>query len=200
MIELKGKAEKYAEEKMTEVIREAFAKVYADGYRDGYNDREEEIPVNIRDNKTIYVDLGLPSGTLWSTTFEKEGEEYIFSPYEKAVMLDIPTIEQWNELNLNCRWDFVTDDTGKLFCVDCVGPNGNVLHFSITGLIVATRKEKNRGSFFWVKQEREGNDRMAAHLFRLKVSLPGNVYYTDKKELKETFSGYKLPIRLVRKK
>ena len=48
----------------------AIAQAYADGYRNGYKDREEEIPVDLRDNKTEYVDLGLPSGTLWSTDYE----------------------------------------------------------------------------------------------------------------------------------
>ena len=65
MIELLDRAEKYASGKASVMIDKAIAQAYADGYRDGYADREKEIPINLRENKTIYVDLGLPSGTLW---------------------------------------------------------------------------------------------------------------------------------------
>ena len=59
MIELNKKAVIYAEENIINVLKEAFAKVYADGYRDGYKDCQEEIPVNLRESKTTYVDSSL---------------------------------------------------------------------------------------------------------------------------------------------
>ena len=71
MIELNEKADIYAEENVINVLKEAFAKVYADGYRDGYKDCEEDIPVSLGNNQTVFVDLGLPSGTLWSTDYKK---------------------------------------------------------------------------------------------------------------------------------
>ena len=115
-------------------------------------------------------------------------------------MYDIPTIEQWNELVSNCKWDYVTNNAGILFRVDCVGPNGKVLSFYVTGLIVAIQKKKNSESFFWVKQDAEGNNRFAVHFYQQKNTIQGKVYSTDVKVAEETFSGYKLPIRLVRKK
>ena len=66
------KADKYADGKANEAITKAIAQAYMDGYRDGYKDREAEIPVDFRNNKTTYVDLGLPSRTLWSTDYEKD--------------------------------------------------------------------------------------------------------------------------------
>ena len=50
-------AAEYAVAQTNEVMSLAIAKAYADGYRDGYRDREEEIPVNLRNNETEYVDL-----------------------------------------------------------------------------------------------------------------------------------------------
>ena len=91
MIELKEKASSYAEENVLEVLKEAFAKVYADGYRDGYKDREGEIPVDLRTNQTKYIDLGLPSGTLWSTDYEKEGDEVKYLRFSESLNYDIPT-------------------------------------------------------------------------------------------------------------
>ena len=72
MNELSLKAENYAAEKMNELMAKAIAQAYADGYRDGYCERQQEIPVDLRDNKTEYVDLGLSSGTLWSADYERE--------------------------------------------------------------------------------------------------------------------------------
>lgn len=83
-MEITERAGNYAEGKANEAITKAIAQAYADGYRDGYKDREEEIPVDLRDNKTEYVDLGLPSGTLWSNDYEKENGETLYLPYGEA--------------------------------------------------------------------------------------------------------------------
>ena len=84
MEELREKANCYAEENVINVLKEAFAKVYADGYRDGYNDRDEMLSIDLRGYETEYVDLGLPSGTLWSTDYEKEDDKILYVPYQKA--------------------------------------------------------------------------------------------------------------------
>lgn len=106
MVELKEKASSYAEENVINVLKEAFAKVYADGYRDGYKDRENEIPVDLRDSITEYVELGLPSGTLWSTDFEKEDGNVCYMTYGDASKFNITTICQWNELVQKCQWRY----------------------------------------------------------------------------------------------
>ena len=71
MKELKELSANYATEKTNEMMSQIVAQAFADGYRMGYKDREDEIPVDLRDGKTQFVDLGLPSGTLWSFDFEK---------------------------------------------------------------------------------------------------------------------------------
>lgn len=81
MVEISEKAGKYAEGKVNEVLNEVVAQAYMDGFRDGYKTREE-IPVNLHDNTTEYVDLGLPSGTLWAADYEKEGEDIIYRNYK----------------------------------------------------------------------------------------------------------------------
>ena len=86
-------AEKYAEGKANQAITKAIADAYVEGYKAGYKDREEEIPMNLCDNKTEYVDLGLPSGTLWASDYEKSNGEYIYLPYEKAKRMSLPTIK-----------------------------------------------------------------------------------------------------------
>ena len=114
MIELKEKANNFAEENILEVLKEACSKVYAEGYRDGYKDRDAEISVDLRDNKTEYVDLGLPSGTLWAKNDESIDGERIYLPYVSALHMYLPTAEQWNELQNDCLW---TLEDGKFCCI-----------------------------------------------------------------------------------
>lgn len=54
MKELSLKAENYVAEKVNELMTKAIAQAYADGYRDGYCEREQEIPIDLRDNKNNY--------------------------------------------------------------------------------------------------------------------------------------------------
>lgn len=185
MVELKEKANSYAEENVINVLKEAFAKVYADGYRDGYKDCKNEIPVDLRSNKTEFIDLGLPSGTLWSSSYEKIGEERLYIPYDKAKEMSIPTEEQWRELRNECKWAI---DSDKLYCI---GPNGNSINFERTGyLSIKKNKEIADWSFFWIKNEDENENECRS----AKMS-----WLTDHNiNVNSIFRGYSLPIRLVK--
>ena len=185
MVELNEKASNYAEENVINVLKEAFAKVYADGYREGYRECQEEIPVDLRDNQTRYVDLGLSSGTLWSSSYERIGAERLYLPYDKAKEMSIPTEDQWKELRRECRWSV---DSDKLYCI---GPNGNSIHFEKTGYIsINKNKEIIDWSFFWIKNEEEnGNECLSAKM---------SWHIASDERSHSIFRGYSLPIRLVR--
>lgn len=188
MIELNEKAGIYAEENVVNVLKEAFAKVYADGYRDGYKDREDEIPANLRDNQTEYVDLGLPSGTLWSADYELNGEETTYLPYAEAENYIIPTKEQFNELRELCQWEYqYINKTSRKYI--CVGPNGNHIAFYSRGYELAETYRENEKIFFWLKSEIDCSSKKAV-----------NLYYFNgiQKQMREMFSGKKLPLRLVK--
>lgn len=200
MMELLEKAEKYAVGKTIDTIDKAIAQAYADGYRDGYKDREEEIPVDLRDERTVFVDLGLPSGTMWSANYAKNGEDYLYAPYDKAVLFDIPTLEQWKELFAICKLEYVANSGGVLYRIDCTGPNGRVISFCASGLINALQKNKHSEVFFWIKEEIAGNEKNAVHMYRQTNVIQNSKYYNDTTKVEKTFSGYKLPIRLVRMK
>ena len=194
MVELKEKASSYAVENVLEILKEAFAKVYADGYRDGYKDREDEIPVDIRGNKTEYVDLGLPSGTLWSTDYERDGESILFQPHIDTESLSIPTREQWEELVDICKWEY--DKPGSFHEAYCIGPNGNILKFCLTGMIHVNKKKAEGKTYFWISEEKEGNEKSAVCIYD---ASQNEYHYTDKC-VNSIFSGYKLPVRLVKSK
>lgn len=200
-MELTEKAEKYSVGKASAAMDKAIAQAYADGYRDGYKDREEEIPVDLRDNKTEYVDLGLPSGTLWSKDYETKDDDYVYVPYEKAVVYEIPTIEQWNELFNICKWKHVAFNAGARYRIDCIGPNGRVIHFNMTGIIKAELKGKDSKAYFWIREDLAENEKYSVTIERhASQCQQGKITYIYDETVKKVFSGYKLPVRLVRKK
>ena len=188
-------AKKYAEGKANEAITQAIAEAYIEGYKAGYKDREEEIPMDLRDNKTEYVDLGLPSGTLWSADYEKLDGNRLYLPYEKAKDLKLPTREQWEELKTICKWEYDIDE-GYDFCrCRCVGPNGQILTFERTGRIITSEEEDTWEAFFWIETETHSNEKGAIHMYN-----DGKFY--KKKDgfcgISPNFSGFRLPVRLVR--
>ena len=189
MIELNEKASIYAEENVINVLKEAFAKVYADGYRDGYKDCQDHVSVNLRVSSTEYIDLGLPSGTLWSADYEKEAYENIFEPYQLASTKAIPTRAQWNELRRCAKWEFIGEDD-KLEVVKCTGPNGNTILFHPAGGVNFTKKVRSGRVLFWVKSTALKN--CAVHLWEY-----NNEGHED---TDSQSSDLKLPVRLVRTK
>ena len=73
-----------------------------------------------------YVDLGLPSGTLWKNKNEEGG----FYTYEQAVAKfrsSLPTKEQLKELKSSCRWTW----TGNGYKVE--GPSGGSVFLPTAG-------------------------------------------------------------------
>lgn len=191
MIKLKEKAKNYTGEKIAKVLRETFAKIYSDGYKDGYNDCE---------NDTEYIDLGLPSGTLWAADYERKYGEILYLRYTKAFLPDIPTTEQWRELISKCRWKFKGDrEEGKRHLV-CTGPNGNSILFFQTDF--PTDKDST-DSFapihFWINDASMESSRNVAF-------MDCKYEYDDKSKWKfkfiqnESNMEDKFPLRLVRNK
>lgn len=87
------KSKIYAEGKALESITQAIAQAYEDGYRQGYMDCEAKMPKDlIGEDKVEYIDLGLPSGTLWGIS-DKLGK-----CYGEVKHLNLPTIDQLKEL------------------------------------------------------------------------------------------------------
>lgn len=190
MIELNKKADIYAEENVINVLKEAIAKVYTEGYRAGYKDCQEEIPVDLRTNQTEFVNLGLPSGTLWSSDYITDNDELLFLPYHKAALLSIPTEEQWNELMQFCKLEVKNDNKNCIFKV--IGPNGKTLTFYSRGYKQDENIIRQSRNYFWICDNGDSDDKNVANMGRTSYN---NVYRIDK-----LFSGYKLPIRLVKTK
>lgn len=84
--------------------------------------------INLYESKSGYVDLGLPSGTLWKNA--NEGGKYAYYTYDEAVSRfgnKLPTRQQLEELRSKCRWIW----TGRGYKVK--GPNGNSIYLPAAG-------------------------------------------------------------------
>ena len=192
------KADKYADGKANEAITKAIAQAYLDGYRDGYNDREAEIPEDFRDNKTTYIDLGLPSRTLWSEDYEKDGDNNrLYLPYERAEYMKLPTLEQWNELISECEieTEWYSNQYSFIKQVKCVGPNGNILRFKTTGKYETDDLISSYDIYFWIEDLGDSTSKKAANFYSQneRSSMQSCI-----RTMRGVFSGYRLPVRLVR--
>lgn len=200
MINLEEKAELYAAEKMNDLMVKAIAQAYIDGYRDGCKDRDaESVKSNDIEGELCVHDLGLPSGTMWTLKYlEDEGGEIRYLPYIKAVKLGLPSREQVEELIENCRWQGEYSSTGLSFYgAICIGASGERISFESRGYMEDDRRvgAPNYGggnAFFWIHDEEAGDEKNA-------IKICGVTEGKPRMEIVKIFSGYKLPVVIVRK-
>ena len=202
MKELNDIAAQYAADNADRFLTQLIAQSFADGYRQGYKDREDEIPVSLRDGNTEFVDLGLPSGTLWSSDYEKIDGKTIYQTYENVEAMSIPTYEQCKELLELCDWEseISSGSMRQLKKIICIGPNGNLIHFQVKGFITSDKIVYEwSDSVFWIKTDNpNGSERNAVILNnRDEKGLRSRKF---RQVIGEAFMGYKLPIRLVKTK
>ena len=98
MENLNERAANYAAEKTNELLTRAIAQAYKDGYNNGYKECADDHDIDLYVD-VDFVDLNLPSGLLWSSKYriDEEGTP-LYLTYEEAAALDIPTEEQFAEL------------------------------------------------------------------------------------------------------
>ena len=183
-------ANKYAETKIGE-LKAMIEGAYLKGYEQAVLDLNKSINID----GVEYVDMGLPSGTLWSkhpVDYIDNGECHLekFS-YSDALRFSIPTLEQAKELidNSKCEEQFI------------YGPNGGKIGYKIIDdNIVSDLGDGCRGysNLFWVKGEVVNNEAPAIR-YGLRKS-PSFGYSPVIAEIKEYFIGHHLPIFLVKTK
>lgn len=142
--------------------------------------------ISLQMSKCCYIDLGLPSGTLWSIDFERDVDEIQYFSYCQVENLNIPTKEQWDELVEKCEWRYDNDDVFM-----ALGPNGNILTFAKTeykSFKNSISFPNKAGTYFWLKNDNADNSAVIFH---------NGTTCDFFKSTREMFSGYKLPIRLV---
>lgn len=187
-IKIKELADAYAVGKVEKLLSNAIADAYAEGFMAGHKAYEEK-RLDMATYEKGFVDLGLPSGTLWAEDFvmDEDGRALIL-PYRKALDYSIPSEEQWCELMTECRFSHkherIYDSSGFYHYhswLVCMGPNGNKMVLDCISCEIELDLITNSPAF-WL------NNGMIAS-------------YTDcndKVEIKTAFLGYKKGVRLVK--
>ena len=97
-------------------------------------------------NQTVpegYVDLGLPSGTLWKSS--NESGFYGYNDAVKKFGSRLPTKDQWLELKIWCTWIW----TGSGYKIS--GDNGEVMYLPASGErdCGGSFIEEGDGGYYW---------------------------------------------------
>ena len=197
------KAKNYADGKVLEALTAAVENAYTDGYKAGYNDAVEKLnngAQELESDGITYIDLGLPSGTLWTLKyFEDEEENTNYLPYVKAAKLGLPTKEQVDELIEKCRWQGEFSSTRVTFYgANCIGATGEKISFYSSGYKenderIGAPNYGGGNAYFWIYDEEDGDEKNAVRIYDVENGKP-------KLEIVKIFSGYKLTVLIVRKR
>ena len=91
------------------------------------------------------------------------------------------------EYNIDNCYDFIR--------CRCVGPNGQILKFERTGRIITEGNVDEWEAFFWIEDDSDLNEKNSIHMFNYGKKINKEI---GSCVLSKNFSGYKLPVRLVR--
>lgn len=171
--------------KRIESVRDLLEQVYLDGYNAGYQDGQGVKKEPLTDDE--WVDLGLPSGTLWSKNYLKDDENQVmYLTYDEASKYSLPTKEQLDELRNFCV--IKTNGFNVLF----QGINGSILVIPYKGYkAFGSMQEYNDHGYFWI----ETSDPSKLYV---DCGATSKINYSQPRV--SMFKGNGLPIMLVRKK
>lgn len=106
-----------------------------------------------------YVNLGLPSGTLWKD--RNEAGRYTYDEAVERFGMKLPSKDQFDELKDKCKWIWI----GKSYKV--IGPNGNSITLPAEGIKRCNGAIDNMGSNgnYWTS-ESKGSKKAYQFFFR----------------------------------
>mgnify|MGYP006991670369 CR=1 FL=1 len=113
-----------------------------------------------------YVDLGLPSGTLWKSTNESG-----YFTYDEAIGTyghRIPKKFHWVELTEVCQWIWIKDYGYKV-----VGPNGNSIILPASGYRSSEGKISDVGNYcdYWSSDSYDSESAWCLFFYSDKVKM-----------------------------
>jgi len=176
-------------------MSKAIAQAYLDGFKDGYEARKNKEEVVFDGDDVEYVDLGLPSGTLWAKDSLKDDGMNCLLTFDEANMLSIPSAEQWEELLTHCKWRLI-DNRHATVTAKCVGPNMRFILFSFFESYIKPNSWRESGGEvrFWLKNVFGSTDEKGT-IARFYKKIGDDTLTFSKVSISVE---YKLPVRLVK--
>lgn len=185
------RGKKYAEGKALSALNAAIEQAYIDGYNDGLKHLENEKLEAMKEG-VEYVDLGLPSGTLWSSSYIKDELGITRRiPFMEASQLNIPTEEDYRELFKECKIRLACQNNyhGVVF----TGINGKFIFIEYTD---NEGGPWNRGGVetfrFWLNENAVKDNEKETAAISMSSQGPQFRFY-------DVFMGFNLPVMLVKK-
>ncbi|MCQ2145986.1 MAG: hypothetical protein MJZ16_00550 [Bacteroidales bacterium] len=187
-------AQNYANENVAN-LTSAIMEAYLEGYKQG----ELKAASTIDIDGVTYYDLGLESGTLWSKPIINNNRSstrpLTMLPYMEANKLNIPTIEQLNELINFCMIKKrATNILPK--SVEIIGVSGQRITIAYDNYLSGGNTIHYIGenipeghNYFWIKDSLEGCK-----------ALVGVISSSEWMGTDTHFAGYSLPVILVKSK
>ncbi|MBQ2366780.1 MAG: hypothetical protein II296_00485 [Bacteroidaceae bacterium] len=129
---------------------------------------------------------------------ENEEGETNYLPYIKAAKLGLPSKDQVDELIEKCRWQGEFSSTRiSFYGAICIGATGERISFESRGYmedetIVGAPNYGGGNAYFWIHDEEDGDEKNAVRIYHVENGKPTM-------EIVKIFSGYKLPVLIVRK-
>ena len=114
--------------------------------------------INQYESRYGYVDLGLPSGTLWKKVNEGADRtnfgqtNYTYDEAISKFANNLPTKEQFEELINNCKW-YWEGNGYKL-----VGPNGNSIYLPAAGFLDCDGNMRGACGVYWSSTPYDSDD------------------------------------------
>lgn len=175
-------------EELSAIVEEAYLK----GYEQGCIDSDGPITID----GVTYVDLGLPSETLWSS-WPLEYCDYGYKQrrfsYRDACQLSLPSVEQWDEVCQFCHFDgrFIIGLSGERIGYD-IAPAG----YFIRSLGEGCEEEQN---MFWLKGDVDEENNAPTMVYDIITNIENEIENVLRGASRH-FIGYKLPVFLVKNK
>lgn len=195
-------AQQYADEKT-----KAFAEAIKDAYLKGYEQGELYVASTINIDGVDYVDLGLPSGTLWAAPKSKLNgfcSSYEMYSFVEANKVNIPIVEQFEELKKNCRTVNHPRPASKQ--VDIVGLYGQRIEVCTCNYDNPYNGFTNHNDYQGEGADTWASDKHSENIFGLKSSVEDGKAKAFKIDddgdwrVCKHFAGFKLPLFLVKSK
>jgi len=194
-------ATEYAKSQIDQ-ISEALEQAYLKGYEQAILDNTKVFNID----GVEYVDMALPSGTLWSRHPLMTKGDYEIVSYSEAANLSLPTKEQWEELVEHCA---LLDKNGFFFVAP--SPSSERMSFDYWRKGIQGEQTDSRNYFrFWLKgadiTEKYAptmiccrKEPTAAYSFKESSDtiINSKDFYIS---TGKNFSGFKLPVFLVKSK